>query len=609
MNKLIFSLAFLISLSSFGQEVMNYPKYTLSEVYEMISREKSDTFALKNANIILDTIADQNYLLRFIDLETLVPVRNESIEIHKSIVFENVFAEPFYPNTKYGVGFNRIIFHKPVTIKNSSVWLSYNHFKSSVNLRYDEGIVQSLKENFNHESARNRSYAIAGLEHNNFDLDPIISSSSGSEEEFFTSLWIRNCTLGSTKDTRDINWFLSGFSSVTIENNTFLGDHSNYIAVGDSRNIFSNNHFNDRIVQIFIQDEGVKYLRFQENKINQVVWLRLPESVQSLQMDWDQFSSGLIGLSNYNDFIVKNVKSNTVEDFDLNFRNKEVIKGYLDSARIINKVYYKSEIALIGSLNAIYRRQHDLESANASYIALKDLETHRLEYLYEQNPSFKTFFTWKINQFLKVFSAYGTEPARAIIFSLYVILAFALIYLFFPNSWDAHGKNRIVDRYRFFFKYLNRNAGIHEVYLEEKRQDLLGYEEFKTIITNSEKSVPRFFSVTALPLYQWAVSGTQISAKILSKVDILKGTWEDLPAGQKAWKSFLLVGGFLIALVYDLLIKVLNALMLSINTFTTLGFGEIPIKGLPRYLAIIQGFIGWFMLTIFSVSLISQLLN
>ena len=37
--------------------------------------------------------------------------------------------------------------------------------------------------------------------------------------------------------------------------------------------------------------------------------------------------------------------------------------------------------------------------------------------------------------------------------------------------------------------------------------------------------------------------------------------------------------------------------------------GEIHIKGLPRYLAIIQGFIGWFMLTIFSVSLISQLLN
>lgn len=46
-----------------------------------------------------------------------------------------------------------------------------------------------------------------------------------------------------------------------------------------------------------------------------------------------------------------------------------------------------------------------------------------------------------------------------------------------------------------------------------------------------------------------------------------------------------------------------------INTFTTLGFEEIPIKALPHYLAIIQGVLGWFMLTIFSVSLISQLLN
>ena len=38
--------------------------------------------------------------------------------------------------------------------------------------------------------------------------------------------------------------------------------------------------------------------------------------------------------------------------------------------------------------------------------------------------------------------------------------------------------------------------------------------------------------------------------------------------------------------------------------------GEIRERVKPlRYLAIIQGFIGWFMLTIFSVSLISQLLN
>ncbi|NVJ87596.1 MAG: hypothetical protein HWE15_14935, partial [Algoriphagus sp.] len=103
--------------------------------------------------------------------------------------------------------------------------------------------------------------------------------------------------------------------------------------------------------------------------------------------------------------------------------------------------------------------------------------------------------------------------------------------------------------------------------------------------------------------------GTRTFSWLLSKVDVLKGTWSSTEDSKKAGKSVLIIGAFLIAIVYDLFIKMLNALMLSINTFTTLGFGEIPIKGLPRYLAIIQGFIGWFMLTIFSVSLISQLLN
>ena len=208
-----------------------------------------------------------------------------------------------------------------------------------------------------------------------------------------------------------------------------------------------------------------------------------------------------------------------------------------------------------------------------------------------------------------MFSAYGTQPAKAIIFSLYVILAFALIYLFFPNSWDNHGRKRIMDRYAFFLKYMKKDAGIHEVYLEEKQPELMEYETFRALVTNSNEHVPKFFIATGLPLYKWAVSGTKLHAAFLSKVDIMKGTWQNLPAHKRFWKSVLLVGAFLIAVIYDLIIKVLNALMLSINTFTTLGFGEIPIKGLPRYLAIIQGFIGWFMLTIFSVSLISQLLN
>jgi hypothetical protein len=57
------------------------------------------------------------------------------------------------------------------------------------------------------------------------------------------------------------------------------------------------------------------------------------------------------------------------------------------------------------------------------------------------------------------------------------------------------------------------------------------------------------------------------------------------------------------------IIKILNALMLSLNVFSTLGFGDIPVKGFAKYLTVVEGFIGWFLLSIFSVALISQIIQ
>ena len=274
-----------------------------------------------------------------------------------------------------------------------------------------------------------------------------------------------------------------------------------------------------------------------------------------------------------------------------------------------NKEKYDRLIASYAKLLSVYKSRSEMDSYNACYIEMRNKQTAFSKFIYTNNKSFSNYIVYQLNVFMRVFSDYGTKPTKAIIFSIYVILLFALIYLFFPNSWDKHGKNRIIDRYTFFMKYMNKDAGIHEVYLEDQQEELMQYDEFKSVVESYGKTVPKFFAITALPLYKWAVSGTRLSASFLKRIDIMKGTWQNLPAHQRFWKSILLVSAFLVAIVYDIFIKMLNALMLSINTFTTLGFGEIPIKGLPRYLAIIQGFIGWFMLTIFSVSLISQLLN
>ena len=598
-KKILLLLAILFSINSFAQET-KFKSYSLSEFFKMIENEPSDTLRFKNANIFLDTITDREFMIKNSSLTSFKSIRTDSIHINKPIFFENVFMPGVGEDDTYAAIINTVVFHKPVHIKNSSLWFSNNHFLSSVNLLFDSDYNKNLDIKNN--------YGLMFFQNTTFELDPIIRSGFDNGT-LSTGLWMDNCVFKGSNKTNDINWFLSGFNSFTFENNVFLNKHANWFSIGKNRGRINGNDFGNRLMSFFIMDVGVTSLEIKENKIQKKFLLTLPEAIQNFQMDWNQMQSGVLDGSAYSEYIFSKSKVKNTTEFDLTLRDEQNIKKYSDSARIANNTFYKSEMALLGSLNAIYKRQNDMESVNASYIALKDLETKRLAFLYKQKPSFEGFFTWKINQFLKVFSAYGTKPAKAVVFSMWVILLFAFIYLLFPNSWDAHGRKRIMNRYAFFFTYMNKKSGIHEVYLDHQQEDLLEFDEFKTLVEQQGKTVPRFFTATALPLYKWAISGTKFSASVLKRLDIMKGTWSDLPKSKRIWKSILLIGAFTIAVIYDILIKMLNALMLSINTFTTLGFGEIPIKGLPRYLAIIQGFIGWFMLTIFSVSLISQLLN
>ena len=378
----------------------------------------------------------------------------------------------------------------------------------------------------------------------------------------------------------------NGTNGLDLINNTIIADHINFDMSGMmGRAAIQGNHISTN-VQVAID---------QLNKQDEI--------------EWFQFKAKLISRSAFRSYYIKEKGADALFSRIDSSERKKLLSTYIDSVRYYDKNAFVNEISLKGLFYDYYKSKYDTETANKVYLELKDFETQRLKILHHQNPGFRTYFKWKVNQFLKLFSNYGTEPSKAIVMSVYVILFFALIYLFFPNSWDRHGKNRIINRYKFFGKYMSREAGIHEVYLEEKKEEMMSHEEFKQVMQSYENKIPAFFTSTAIPLYKWAISGTNLTSAFLKRVDIIQGKWSELPLSKRWWKGILLTGAFAIAIIYDLTIKMLNALMLSINTFTTLGFGEIPIKGLPRYLAIIQGFIGWFMLTIFSVSLISQLLN
>ncbi len=203
--------------------------------------------------------------------------------------------------------------------------------------------------------------------------------------------------------------------------------------------------------------------------------------------------------------------------------------------------FYDRLVQVYKRMHSVYREQGDLISANSLYVDLKDLMINRTVYklraiFYEQLGHSKLFWNWDpivfelssqilIDLLLKWYTINGTNPARAIVLSFWIILSFSIVYIFYPSEWDD-----------------NRNKRLKESFSLLIAKDSKGYS------------------------------------------------------------------AHLFAVISNALIILLNALALSLNAFVTLGFGSIPIKGFGKYFCILQGFIGWFLLSLFTVTLINQIL-
>ncbi|WP_412560785.1 ion channel [Winogradskyella sp. MIT101101] len=604
MKKLLLLLLLVLSISSFSHGQSSYKEYSYTEFFELIKQEQDTVFKLNNALIKYNPETDQRFTISNKNVyearDTSYVYRND-IVIDKVIELDNVqfLATEYRVNGKTHAGgvLLDIYFKKPVQFYNTNtLTIRYCRFDSSYRLDTRNCDSDSyLTDVFD---------AGIDISYSNFtDFFQYMVCTEGSEQ--FQVLF-RDNTFKSTNSKDRFFLSNSNISSFGFDKN--FVDYEDIIFMGlfDTKfNIVRNNIFNSSYIQMNLGSTDI--FQWFDNSYSSTVFVTRVSFSSNDIIDLEQFKKGISNYSGLMDYSLQATNKYPIHQ-EIKERSALVTK-YLDSVRLYNEKAFREEMSHKSQFYKHFKSRYNSQIANQIYIDLKDFETQRLKIEYNLNPSFRSYFKWKVNQFLKLFSDYGTEPSKAIVVSVYVILAFALIYLFFPNTWDSHGKNRIMNRYRFFTKYMNKDAGMHEVYLEEQQQELLAAEDFKNYMQAAEKTIPKFFITTAMPIYRWSVSGTRFSAAILKQIDVMRGTWKDLPKSKQVWKSFLLIAVFVIAILYDLFIKILNALMLSINTFTTLGFGEIPIKGLPRYLAIIQGFIGWFMLTIFSVSLISQLLN
>jgi hypothetical protein len=223
----------------------------------------------------------------------------------------------------------------------------------------------------------------------------------------------------------------------------------------------------------------------------------------------------------YNDFIWDDFSGKKISVYDT---DSTIING--QSTDFKNHFAFLELMRYYKHFFDTFKQNGDLQSSNNCYMELKDVEGARLRYKAETEGTFANYITWKLNRIVKFYSDHGTNPAKAIIISMYVLLGFAIIFFFYPSDWDVTSKSMLLANYKNFVEKNDK-----------------GY-----------------------------------------------------------WKPFLiLASGFLMSLV--------NAFTLSLNAFTTLGFGNIPTHGIARYLCILEGFLGWFLLSIFTVTLLNQVLS
>jgi hypothetical protein len=83
-----------------------------------------------------------------------------------------------------------------------------------------------------------------------------------------------------------------------------------------------------------------------------------------------------------------------------------------------------------------YRLRGDLRSANACYVEMKELQGRMLQHELQVNPGLRNWLRWRLNRLMKFYCEHGTDPAKSIAIAIYVVLAFAIFYMFFPSEWD-----------------------------------------------------------------------------------------------------------------------------------------------------------------------------
>jgi len=511
------------------------------------------------------------------------------------------------------------------------------------NYEKDKGLIATSNEEVENESNTQTPYFVnkrVRVDKLDFSGDRL-----GSNE----GRWLTNVNFSAGVRIHRIEQGSFGFS------NCIFGTETRFSELNGRRNLkFVNCQFNDKLeinnpikpITVWLDHSIVKG-DFMFTTSDEIPALRIHNStlrslyvqgpLRNLEMDSSKIELGVrIASTVNNNFTILDTQFPAIEIRGTNFspmnthlpfegiKNRLSLDLGLGYGRIVeNSQTYKASrsdelldarrfdnlIASYYALLEVYKARGELHSYNACYIEMRDKQTARTKLLYEQDPDFNRYFDYQIARFTKVFSDYGTRPAKAIVIFFQVVLGFSVFYFFFPSSWNTTNSEKLMKRLSHLGGYFTSNEGLPDLFDKETKDRYMTYNEFNDYMDVRKTELPFYFQTLSKPLYRLTTARFNWTRGFLSRTDILNGKWAELPATRKTITSIVIGLYLLIYMIWVLIVRCLNAITLSLNAFSTLGFGEIPTRGIARYVTIIQGFVGWFLLSIFLVSLIGQILN
>jgi hypothetical protein len=295
----------------------------------------------------------------------------------------------------------------------------------------------------------------------------------------------------------------------------------------------------------------------------------------------------------------------------LNYIHDEDYKNLDDGRPWVKLDVEKDIIPAYSKLLEIYDATADLESYNRCFMRLKEIEEKAAKYKYIWNGRHaKDWFKWRMDQFLSYFSAYGTDPVLALIKCAQWLGIFCLIYIFFPSEEDNLGYQNIqmaLHRYIDHFSLEKKNFfSADDLY----KRDVVRLNEFKRSLVRNKLRLPPVISFFGQPFFRVSLWISWIEHRIRSIIKFnIYQDWAILDKKGRLKMSGYISLSLVGFLLWGLIMRIVNAVTLSLNAFVTLGYGEISAKGIARYLCVLEGVVGWFFLSLFSVALIGQILQ